>query len=194
MRDALRARVDCPISGLGDRADNSFVTVGGIISEFKRHKTKRGDPMAFATLDDIEGQVEMLVLGKAYMESTEFLGPDAIVVITGRLDHQERGQTKIVASEVELFEPTEDEVARARKNRADGPLILSIDASAFGPTLIEDMKVVFESYPGESEVELEMLTREGKRRLRFGDGYRVKQSAGLKAELDALISTGAQAA
>ncbi len=85
------------------RADGSFVTVGGIVSEFKRHKTKRGDPMAFATLDDVEGQVEMLVLGKAYMESTEFLGPDAIVVITGRLDHQERGQTKLVATEVELL-------------------------------------------------------------------------------------------
>ena len=192
--DALRARVDCSLSALGDRADGSFVTVGGIVSEFKRHKTKRGDPMAFATLDDVEGQVEMLVLGKAYLESTEFFATDAIVVVKGRLDHQERGQTKLVASEVELFEPTEDEVASARKARTDGPLILSIDASVFGPSLIEDMKLVFDSYPGESEVELEMRTRDGKRRLRFGEGYRVKRSAALSAELDALISTGAQAA
>ena len=192
--DALRARVDCSLSALGERADGSFVTVGGIVSEFKRHKTKRGDPMAFATLDDVEGQVEMLVLGKAYTESTEFFATDAIVVVKGRLDHQERGQTKLVASEVELFEPTEDEVARARKARADGPLVLSIDASVFGPSLIEEMKHVFETYPGESEVELEMRTREGKRRLRFGEGYRVKRSAALDAELHALIRTGAQAA
>ena len=51
--------------------------VGGIVTEFKRHKTKRGDPMVFATLDDIEGQVEMLVLGKAYAESVECSGSTA---------------------------------------------------------------------------------------------------------------------
>ena len=194
VRDALRAKVDCSISSLGSKEDGSFVTVGGIVTEFKRHKTKRGDPMAFATLDDIEGQVEMLVLGKSYSESTEFFAPDAIVVVRGRIDHQERGQTKIVATEVEHFQPTEDEVARARKMRADGPLVLSIDAAVFGPSLIEEMKHVFETYPGESEVELEMRTREGKRRLRFGEGYRVKRSAALDAELHALIRTGAQAA
>ena len=53
---------------------------------------------------------------------------------------------------------------------------------------------MFESFPGESEVELEMRTREGRRRLRFGDGYRVRQSAALQAELSALVGAGAQAA
>jgi hypothetical protein len=41
---------------------------------------------------------------------------------------------------------------------------------------------------------LEMQTREGKRRLRFGDGYRVQPSAALRAELDALLGLGARAA
>ena len=41
---------------------------------------------------------------------------------------------------------------------------------------------------------LEMETREGTRRLRFGDGYRVKPSAALDAELDALLGSGARAA
>ena len=36
------------LSELGSKPDGSFVTVGGIVTEFKRHKTKRGDPMAFA--------------------------------------------------------------------------------------------------------------------------------------------------
>ena len=194
VRDALRAAVDCPISDIGSKEDGSFVKVGGIVTEFKRHKTKSGSTMAFATLDDIEGQVEMLVLGKTYEASIDFLAVDAVVTVRGRLDHQERGQTKLIAQEVELFEPTEDEVARARKARADGPIVLRIDAAAFGPSLIDELKTVFESFPGESEVELEMNTREGKRRLRFGDGYRVRASAALRAELSALVGAGAQAA
>ncbi len=54
----------------------------------------------------------------AYSESVEWLGVDSIVLVKGRLDHQERGQTKLVAQELERFEPTEDEVARARQARA----------------------------------------------------------------------------
>ena len=194
VRDALRARVDCPLSELSSKQDGSIVTVGGIVTEFKRHKTKRGDPMAFVTLDDVEGQVDTLVLGKSYSETVEWLGVDSIVLVKGRLDHQERGQTKLVAQELERFEPTEDEVARARQARAPKPIVLRIHAGEFGPALVDELKAVFEHFPGESEVTLEMETREGTRRLRFGDGYRVRPSAALRAELDALLGSGARAA
>ena len=39
-----------------------------------------------------------------------------------------------------------------------------------------------------------MQTREGLRRLRFGDGYRVRPSSGLRAELDGLLGPGVMAA
>jgi DNA polymerase-3 subunit alpha len=189
VRDALRSRVDCGISDLGTKADGSFVTVGGIVSAFKRHKTKRGDAMAFATLDDIEGQVEMLVLGKAYNESLDFLALDATVVVRGRLDHQERGQTKLVVQEVERFEPSEDEVARARAARSQEPIVVPVDASCFGASFVDELKSLFEQFPGDVEVELRMETREGTRRLRFGSEYRVKRTAALQSELSALLGS-----
>ena len=104
--------------------------------------------MSFATLDDVEGQVEMLVMGKAYEASHDFLAADAIVIVRGRLDHKGRGEIKLVAQEVELFEPTEDEVAKARAARDTGPLRLGIDASAFGASLIEELKVILGHFPG----------------------------------------------
>jgi DNA polymerase-3 subunit alpha len=194
VRDALRARVDCPLSELGGKADGSFVTVGGIVSEMKRHRTKRGDPMAFLTLDDVEGQVETLVLGKAYTEAGDALAVDGVLIVRGRLDHQERGQTKLIAQEIERFEPSADEVAQARAARASKPIVLPIKAAAFDASLIDELKSVFEAFPGETEVMLKMETREGPRQLRFGDAYRVRDSAALHAELDTLLGTGAQAA
>ncbi|MSO40422.1 MAG: DNA polymerase III subunit alpha [Solirubrobacterales bacterium] len=193
VRDALQKRVDCSISQVGSREDGSFVTVGGIITEAKRIKTKRGDPMMFATVDDIGGQVEALVLGKAYTEAAEWIGVDSIIVVRGRLDHQERGQTKLVAQTVERFEPSEDEVSAARE-RNEEPIVLRIHAGSFGSGLIDELKSVFESFPGQEEVLLEMDTREGTRRLAFGEGYRVRRSAALRAELDALLGPGALAA
>jgi DNA polymerase-3 subunit alpha len=194
VKHALRTRVDCPLSSLAERPDGSWVSVGGIITEFKRHTSKNGSLMSFATLDDIEGQLEMLVMGKAYEASRDFLAADAIVVVRGKLDHKGRGETKLVAQEVELFQPTEDEVAKARAARDTGPLKLRIDAAEFGVTLVEELKGILEQFPGESEVLLVMKTREGMRELRFGREYRVRRSAGLDAELDALLGDGSRAA
>ncbi len=194
VKDALRQRVDCALSSLADKQDGSWVTVGGIVTEFKRHTSKNGSKMAFATLDDVEGQIEILVMGKAYEASQEFLAADAILIVRGRLDHKGRGETKLVAQEVELFEPTEDEVARARAARDTGPLRINIDAGAFGASLIEELKVILGHFPGNSEVVLVMKMREGPRELRFGRGYCVRRSAGLDAELDALFGAAARAA
>ena len=194
VKDALRARVDCPISQLESRADGSLVTVGGIVTECRRIRTKRGDPMMFATLDDVEGQVEMLILGQAMEESGDDVQSDAVLVVKGRLDHKERGDSKLLVQGIEVFQPTEDEVARARAARDSGPLRLTIDAAAFGASLIEELKGILEHFPGDAEVVLVMKTREGTRELRFGREYRVRRSAGLNAELDALLGSGSRAA
>ncbi len=196
VREALRPRVDCSLSTLADMPDASWVTVGGIITEFKRHKSKNGSLMSFATLDDVEGQVEMLVMGKAYEASQEFLAADAIVIVRGRIDHKGRGDTKLVAQEVELFEPTEDEVSKARaaRERDSGPLRLHIDASGFGVSVLEELKTILSHFPGDSEVLLVMKTRDGMRELRFGRDYRVRRSAALDAEIDTLLGGAARAA
>jgi DNA polymerase III subunit alpha len=119
---------------------------------------------------------------------------DAVLVVRGRLDHKERGDSKLLVQEIEVFQPTEDEVAKARAARDLGPVLLKVDAAQFGPTLIEELKAIFQHNPGDTEVELEMETRQGTRRLRFGSGYRVRPSAALDAELDALLGTAARAA
>jgi DNA polymerase-3 subunit alpha len=194
VKDALRSRVDCSISSLADKPDGSFVTVGGIITEFKRHTSKNGSLMSFATLDDVEGQVEMLIMGKAYEASSEFLAADAIVVVRGRLDHKGRGETKLVAHEVEQFEPTEDEVAKARAARDTGPVLRRVNAADFGSSVIEELTAILDNFPGECEFILQMETRDGPRRLKFGERHKVRRCAGLDAELDALIGATARAA
>jgi DNA polymerase-3 subunit alpha len=72
--------------------------------------------------------------------------------------------------------------------------VLQVNAADFGPDLVEGLKSVFENFPGESEVLLEMKTRVGVRRLRFGREYRVAPSHGLRAELDSLLGPQALAA
>ncbi len=89
------------------------MTVGGLITQAKRIRTKSGDPMMFATLDDLEGQVEMLIFNSAYASNESNVGVDRRVIVRGRVDHKDRGETKLVVQEVEPFEPTPEEIAAA---------------------------------------------------------------------------------
>ena len=71
VRHALRAKVECSVADLAGKKDGEWVTVGGMIAECKRIRTKKGDPMLFATLDDLEGQVELLVFNSAYAANAD---------------------------------------------------------------------------------------------------------------------------
>src|SRR5262249_27255922 len=89
LREAMRARIDCTVAELAERRDKDWVTVGGIITETKRIRTRTGDQMMFATLDDLAASVEMLVFGKALGEHADVLAADRVVIVRGRVDHKE---------------------------------------------------------------------------------------------------------
>jgi DNA polymerase-3 subunit alpha len=193
--DALRARVEKSLADVARLADGAWVTVGGIVAEAKKVRTRSGGYVMFAKLDDLEEQVELFVRDAA-SESAEAIEVDKVVIIRGRVDHKGRDQMSVVVQEAERFEPDEMEIARARQKAEQeaGPLLLRIDAAQFPESLVDELKTVFETHPGDNEVLLEMRTRERVVRLRFGDGFKVADSPSLRADLDQLLGPTALAA
>ena len=199
VRAPLRARVDCSLADLGGRRDGDAITIGGIITQTKRIRTKKGDPMMFATLDDLEGTVELLVFGKVLAAAEETLAPDRIVTVRGKVDHRDATSTCVIAQEVATFAPTDEEVAAAERSAAAAvtaraPLRLRLDAGRLPAGVIADLKHLLADFPGEAEVVLEMRTAAGARRLRLGPEYRVTPSSSLRASLDQLLGDAALAA
>jgi DNA polymerase-3 subunit alpha len=168
------------------------VLVGGMIAETKKIRTKKGDPMMFATLDDLEASVELLVFGNALSAAGELLARDSIVLVRGKVDHKDRDTTCLIVQQVDRFEPTPEEVAEAREQAARQPVLpsalrLRLDATALAASVLSELKDVLAGFPGESEVVIELSTSVGERRLRLGPDFRVAHSPGLHAELDALL-------
>jgi DNA polymerase-3 subunit alpha len=197
VRGALRARVDCGLADLANKQDGSWVTVGGIVTECKKIRTKSGSQMMFATLDDVEGQVEMLVFKADEAESAAIIAPDAIVVVRGRLDHKDRGETKLVVQEAERFEPDAEEIARAPEvpSGPSGPVEVEVEAARLTDVLVEELKAVLEHHKGDAEVHLAIRTAAGEsKRLLLGEGYRVRPSGRLRSELDHVLGLDAMAA
>ncbi len=215
VREALRARADCPLAALAERRDKDWVTVGGIVTEAKRIRTRSGDYMMFATLDDLEGSVELLVFGKALAEHEAALAVDQVLLVRGRVDHKEAGKTCLVVQAAEAFQPTQQEIERAGAPSASSARVkgipstpstphtqpastdaihLRVDATRLPASFIEDLKHLIESHPGPVELVLEMATRTGARRLRLGDAYRVAPTPILHAELQQIIAPALAAA
>ena len=176
-----------------ERKDGEWVKVGGMVAEAKKIRTRTGTPMMFATLDDLEGAVELVVFEKALAAAEGALAPDEIVLVRGRVDHKEAGKVCVIVQEAQRFTPSETEIARAKEEVAKAAvpppaLRLRLDAARLPATVIEDLRDLFGRYPGESEVVLEMQTRGGPRRLRLGEAFRVAaRNAALMAEIDRLL-------
>ncbi|MBK5231330.1 MAG: DNA polymerase III subunit alpha, partial [Thermoleophilia bacterium] len=126
---ALRERVDCSIADLNTKSDGSWATVGGLVVDSKKIRTKRGDQMMFATLDDLTGQVEILIFASALEAVQEHIANDAVIIVKGRVDHKEANETKLVVQEATPFAPTDEELAvvAGRVTGAD-PIRVVIDA------------------------------------------------------------------
>jgi DNA polymerase-3 subunit alpha len=196
VREALRQAVDYPLAELSDRKDGEWVTAGGIITECKKIRTKKGDPMMFATLDDLEGTVELLVFGKALAEYEGALGVDSVVLVRGRVDHKDAEKTCLIAQTVEPFEPTPEEVESAREAAARAPqgpqpLRVALDARQLPASVIDELKHVLGNHTGDVEVVLHLETSGGPRLLRLGTEYKVSETPSLRAELANILGPGA---
>jgi len=195
VREALRLKADCGCAELMGQRDGDWVKVGGMITESKKIRTRAGANMMFATLDDLEGSVEIVVFEKALAAVEPLLAADAPLIVRGRVDKKEAGKVCVIVQDAERFAPSDTEIERAKEqvariaaNAAPSALRLRVDAARLQPAVIEELRELFERYPGEAEFVLEMDTRAGLRCLRFGAGYKIAgRDAGLKSELRDLL-------
>jgi len=177
----LKRKTDCALADLERRRDGEIVVVGGIVSSLKQLTTKRGEPMVFATLDDPTGSAEVVVFNSTYAASRDFLEPDRILVVKGRVDHKQAGETKLVALEVTPFEAT--------PVRRD--VRLRIDAREAPAGLIRELVALVRDFPGEAPVYVDLDTSLGERTLALGPEYKVKPNADFFAEARALLGEAA---
>ena len=96
---AIKRFSTCDTSDLQDRADKEEVKICGIVSGLKELTTKKGDRMAFVTLEDLTGFVEMVVFPEVYQASSELLKSEEPLLVSGTLDVGEE-TVKLMATEV----------------------------------------------------------------------------------------------
>jgi DNA polymerase-3 subunit alpha len=163
VREQLRRKTDCSLAEMEKRRDGEVVTVGGIVSAVKQLTTKRGEPMVFLALDDPTGSAEAVVFNSTYATARELCAADRVLVIKGRVDHKQQGETKLIAIEVTAFEAVPERTE----------IRFRLDARAARAGLIRDLAHLVKDYPGESPVYVALETSLGPKTLALGPQYRV---------------------
>jgi DNA polymerase-3 subunit alpha len=181
VREQLRRKTDTRVADLERRRDGEIVTVGGIVSSVKHLTTKKGDPMVFLSLDDLTGEAEVVVFNSVFAASRELCHADSLLVVKGRVDHKQEGETKLIALEVAAFEAA----------RVPTEVRLKVDARAAPAGIVRELGHVVKDFPGEARVVVALETSEGPCTLELGPEYRVRPEADFFAEVKALLGEAA---
>jgi DNA polymerase-3 subunit alpha len=83
--------------------NNSSATMAGLITGVKKMITKKGGQMAYLTIEDLYGQIEVVVFPKCFDNYRQNMEVDNVVVIKGKLDLKEEGNPKLMADSVVLL-------------------------------------------------------------------------------------------
>jgi DNA polymerase-3 subunit alpha len=75
------------------------VRVAGIVTRIRHHTTKKGDPMAFVGLEDMEGVVELVVFPRTWAQSAQLFEYDKVIIVDGKIDAQ-NSEPKILVDKV----------------------------------------------------------------------------------------------
>ncbi|HOS92374.1 MAG TPA: DNA polymerase III subunit alpha [Armatimonadota bacterium] len=94
LKDVVRAldgRVDHTCGELAEEAADATVTVGGVITRVREYMTRANKPMMFLTIQDLEGDADIVVPPKTYESVRSLLVMDAAIVVTGRNSPRDAG-------------------------------------------------------------------------------------------------------
>ncbi len=90
-------------TGLPRLADGSKVTVGGMITNRTIKYTKTNQVMAFITVEDLVGTVEVIVFPKTYERSVSVLEEENKVFVQGRVAAEDDKASKLICEKIYLF-------------------------------------------------------------------------------------------
>ncbi len=163
--------------------EKSEVKICGVSTGLKEIMTKKGDRMAFISLEDLSGCVEVVVFSDVYARCSELLKSDDPIHVTGAVEQGEKG-AKVMASEiVSLRDLNERETRRVN---------FTIDAQGADSGKLDNLKGILSRYRGACRSFLHLDIENGSRvTIKLSDIYKVAASEELTVEVSNLFGYNA---
>ncbi len=181
-RDELRQLVDAELAELKP-SDNREVTVAGLVVGLRVMHTRRGDRMAFVTLDDKTGRLELAVFSELFSERREKLRKDKLLLVRGTVSVDEYTSGFKMAAE-SIYD-----IEEARLRFASNLVIrLNAEHMILGRKLLERLQSMLSSAEsGQCGVVFKYATSSAEVVLPAGQRWRVAPTTQLLDELEHVV-------
>ncbi|RHW21660.1 DNA polymerase III subunit alpha [Pseudomonas jilinensis] len=151
-------------------------TVAGLVFDLRVMKNKRGDKVAFVTLDDRSARIEASLFSEAYAAAQALLQKDALLVIEGEVALDDfSGGMRLRAKRVMSLE-------EARTALLDSVRI-RLDTQCHGPDSLGKVAALLQQHRGECAVSVELQRPDAEVLLRLGDDWCVEPADDLVQSL-----------
>ncbi len=162
-----------PIRNLTEDMDGQQVTVAGIITKSKRTITKKNDPMAFATLEDKTGSVEILIFPTVMPQALAYLDSDMVIKVNAKISSKD-GEPKLIANEIkdlpddELYQMALEELEKQKELTIHLPDIKN-------QATLHQIKELLEANPGNAPVFLQVGQGQSKNTIKTKTSVRISR-------------------
>ncbi len=170
-------------AALAELSDKADVRLCGVVVALKEHITKKGERMGFATIEDLVGSVEVVVLPNIYQDVAEFLKGDEPLLVAGCFEKGEKSN-KIIASSVQLLRAVSEKETRA--------VSFSIDCNVVDSSRLESLKGIMLRHQGRCHTALHMVLPDlCTAVMNLPTQYYVSPTEGLSLEVEGLLGYNA---
>ncbi|MEI9914385.1 MAG: OB-fold nucleic acid binding domain-containing protein [Candidatus Saccharibacteria bacterium] len=181
---AYLKRTCVPLDKINDMNNDSPVTVGGIISEVKEITTKNGQRMAFTKIEDLTGEIEMVVFPKTYAQYMSMLTRDKIYKFRARVSSRSTTTDNQKSLVLESLEPLDKSAADETDNnqptdKEEQPKIFIKLKDTSDDKLLSSLKDTIDKYIGETKVILVLDEINSRQAIRLPKGFDHSNEEGL---------------
>jgi len=202
MESELARLIDTQLSEVTTDLSGSEVRIAGLVREVRRAVTRRGQIMAYATLEDLTSSLEVTLFPIAWERYRDLFQLDRVVVVQGKVDASRSSigrrpvQAVAGADEDEVggeeIEPDKAVVLADLAWAWDDPdcqpvarqRIVHVDVPSGWPGALDQLQSMLGRHPGADEVMLHFEVQGREVTVHAGERFRVEGSGPLKSELD----------
>jgi DNA polymerase-3 subunit alpha len=133
---------------LQDLSDGRAVRIGGIVREYKLHHDRKGEVMAFVTLEDLSGLAEVILFSSLYSTVSDLVNKDSAIMVEGRITRDEQS-SKILADTIAPIEKAEETWTTS--------VHLNLDITDLNKESLQKLCEILKQYKGSSSAFLHLL-------------------------------------
>lgn len=128
--------------------DKEKVRISGLVTSMLRKTTKEGNrPWVILGIEDLDGDVEVLLFPQSWAEVKGFVREGVIVVVEGRVKKRD-GATSVIPDSVSVLEVG-----------AERPIVVRLPAAKAALETAEDILLVAQKYPGKTALQVALVER-----------------------------------